>query len=66
MGAPIYEFGFVLSWGEFKYSQLNVQKHNVGPYRPTAGKTIKAPKFGNFSTDLKDYYAFPKNIRYIY
>ncbi|GJN69234.1 hypothetical protein PLICBS_003282 [Purpureocillium lilacinum] len=64
-GAPIYEFGFGLSWGEFKYSQLNVQKHNVRPYQPTTGKTIKAPEFGNFSTDLKDY-AFPKGIRYIY
>lgn len=64
-GAPIYEFGYGLSWSTFKYSNLKVQKHEVRPMSPPKGKTIAAPTFGNFSTNLKDY-AFPPYIRYIY
>ncbi|KOS19004.1 putative beta-glucosidase A [Escovopsis weberi] len=66
---PVYEFGFGLSWSTFDYTNIRVEKHENGPYVPTSGKTIAAPEFGNFSTDLKDY-AFPANIRkvkkYIY
>lgn len=64
-GAPIYEFGYGLSWSTFKYSNLNVQKHDVRPMSPPQGKTIAAPTFGTFSKNLKDY-AFPPSIRYIY
>ncbi|KAK5989845.1 putative beta-glucosidase A [Cladobotryum mycophilum] len=62
--APVYEFGFGLSWSTFEYSNLQIQKHNVRPYEAPKGKTIAAPELGNFSTDLKDY-GFPKGIRYI-
>ena len=65
VGAPIYEFGFGLSWSTFKYSDLKVVKRDAKPYKPTSGKTQPAPKFGKFSTDLKDY-TFPEGIRYIY
>lgn len=64
-GAPIFEFGFGLSWSNFTYSDLRVEKHDVRPYRPAAGRTIAAPVLGSFSTDLRDY-AFPPGIRYIY
>ena len=64
-GAPIFEFGFGLSWSTFSYSDLKIQKHDVRPYEPPRGKTIPAPVLGNFSTDLADY-AFPPGIRYIY
>lgn len=64
-GAPIFEFGFGLSWSNFTYSDLRVEKHDVRPYRGAAGRTIAAPVLGNFSTDLRDY-AFPPGIRYIY
>ena len=63
-GAPIFEFGYGLSWSTFSYSNLQVQKHNVLPMQPPSGKTIAAPTFGKFSTDLKDY-AFPSYIRFI-
>jgi beta-glucosidase len=64
-GAPIYEFGYGLSWSTFKYSNLQIQKHDVRPMSPPKGKTIAAPTFGHFSKNLKDY-AFPSSIRYIY
>lgn len=63
--APLYEFGFGLSWTTFEYSNLVIQPHNPGPYQPTERETIPAPELGNFSTDLADY-TFPSNIRYIY
>ncbi|KAG5931510.1 hypothetical protein E4U53_001729 [Claviceps sorghi] len=61
-GAPIYEFGYGLSWSTFAYSNLQVAKHNVAPMSPPQGKTMPAPTFGNYSTNLKDY-AFPPSIR---
>lgn len=63
-GAPIYEFGFGLSWSTFEYSNLIITKRNPQPYKPTTGKTIAAPTFGNHSIDLEDY-QFPDYIRRI-
>lgn len=63
--APLYEFGFGLSWSTFEYSSLEIQPHIDTTYEPTSGDTIAAPELGNFSTDLSDY-TFPSNIRYIY
>ncbi|KAF4999497.1 hypothetical protein FGRMN_2426 [Fusarium graminum] len=63
--APLYEFGFGLSWTTFEYSDLNIQSISNATYQPPAGETIPAPTFGNFSTDLNDY-IFPKGVRYIY
>lgn len=61
-GAPIFEFGFGLSWSEFEYSNLVVIPRNPRPYKPTTGKTDPAPSFSNSSTDIKDY-QFPEGIR---
>lgn len=63
--APVYEFGFGLSWSTFEYSNLQVVKKNDRPYKPTTGMTIAAPTIGSFSTDIKDY-GFPAGFRYIY
>lgn len=68
-GAPIYEFGFGLSWSTFKYTDLVITPRNPLPYKPTEGKTIAAPTWGNYSRNLKDY-LFPEHFKrldlYIY
>ncbi|KAI1433602.1 glycoside hydrolase family 3 protein [Xylaria sp. CBS 124048] len=61
---PIFEFGFGLSYTNFKYSNLRIQKMNARPYKPTKGKTAKAPTFGTISKNIQDY-AFPSAIRVI-
>ncbi|KAI8946032.1 glycoside hydrolase family 3 protein [Xylaria longipes] len=61
---PIFEFGFGLSYTSFKYANIKIEKTNAGPYKPTKGKTTKAPTFGNSSTKIEDY-AFPSAVRYI-
>ncbi|OAQ96473.1 hypothetical protein LLEC1_06903 [Akanthomyces lecanii] len=62
--APVYEFGFGLSWSTFEYSNLQIVKKNDRPYTPTTGMSIAAPTFGNFSKNLKDY-GFPPGFRYV-
>ncbi|KAL4726388.1 beta-glucosidase [Fusarium chlamydosporum] len=63
--APLYEFGFGLSWTTFEYSDLEVQSVSNASYSPPAGNTIPAPSYGNFSKNLDDY-KFPSSVRYIY
>jgi hypothetical protein len=68
--APIYEFGFGLSYTTFEYSNLVVTKSNASGYTPTTGMTAAAPVFGNFSTNLNEYVfpnsSFPYIRQYIY
>jgi beta-glucosidase len=61
--APIYEFGFGLSWSTFEYSNLQVEKRNLRPYKPTTGTSAAAPTFSksNSSRDLSDY-TFPEGF----
>jgi hypothetical protein len=58
---PVYEFGFGLSYTTFQYSNLQIQKHAVGPYTPTNSYTAAAPSYGNASTD-PSLYQYPANF----
>jgi beta-glucosidase len=59
--APIYEFGFGLSYTTFSYSNLQVQSRSAGTYTPTTGKTNAAPVLGSYSNNTADY-QFPANF----
>ncbi len=58
---PVYEFGFGLSYTNFSYSNLQIERCGNPQYTPNTGSTNAAPSLGNFSTNLADY-QFPANF----
>lgn len=60
--APVYEFGFGLSYTKFSYSNLTVTRNpHAGVYTPTKGSTAAAPTLGSISNYSADY-LFPSNL----
>jgi hypothetical protein len=51
---PTYEFGYGLSYTNYSYSNLQIQKENPGPYQPTTGTTEAAPTFGTIDYNPSD------------
>ncbi|KAH7374488.1 beta-glucosidase [Plectosphaerella cucumerina] len=63
--APIFEFGFGLSYTTFEFSNLQVVSHTTQDYLPTTGQTAPAPRIGaNISTNYEDY-QFPEGFEQI-
>ena len=60
--APIYEFGFGLSYTTFEFSNLQVTAHPLQEYTPTTGETMEAPVLSEASDDPADY-QFPDDVR---
>ena len=59
--APVYEFGFGLSYTTFAFSNLQVTKADSGTYTPTTGMTEPAPTYGTIDNDTSAY-TFPADI----
>ena len=48
---PVFEFGFGLSYTEFEYSDIRVEKMDAEPYSPNSGMTGPAPRIGDEELD---------------
>lgn len=58
--APIYEFGYGLSYTNFSYSNIQVSSQSVGAYMPTSGMTLAAPTLGQ--AGAADDFLYPDNL----
>ncbi|KJZ73426.1 hypothetical protein HIM_07220 [Hirsutella minnesotensis 3608] len=59
--APMYEFGFGLSWSEFEYSDLVIERHSAPDFVPTTGFAPPAPVLSDKESSMA--FAYPPTIR---
>lgn len=63
---PIYEFGHGLSYTTFNFSNLKIEKLDVGEYTPTTGLTSEAPVYGEPVSKNWEDYQFPAGFKAVY
>ena len=66
---PSWEFGFGLSYTDFKYSSLTIEAANLSTHEPTTGETAPAPTFGTIdknTTSALTPDGFQKIPKFIY
>ncbi|KAK5110051.1 hypothetical protein LTR62_006295 [Meristemomyces frigidus] len=61
---PLYEFGFGLSYTNFSFSNIQIQKHSAPAYTTPTGMTSPAPTYGVVSNNSADY-VFPAGFHQV-
>ncbi|KAL1306407.1 hypothetical protein AAFC00_005113 [Neodothiora populina] len=58
---PTYEFGYGISYTNYTYSNIKINKHEVSEYTAATGKTSSAPTYGTIDMNPAAH-VFPANF----